>query len=81
MIVLLRFNVYSTFYRHLSNEVTQQMVAHVTVFENARKNVNATVAFGKLHLASLLTSTESPPAGVCISNGMTHVSLINTAET
>lgn len=57
MIVLLRFHVYSTFYGHLSNKVTQQMVAHKSSTKKyKKKNANAKNAFTKLDLAPLLAS-------------------------
>lgn len=38
MIVLFRFHVYGTFYRHLFDKATQQMVAHESSPQKCNKN-------------------------------------------
>lgn len=55
-IVLLRFHVYATFYGHLFDKATKQMVAHESSPQKCNKIGNATIAFGELHLAPLLAS-------------------------
>lgn len=38
MIALLRFHVYGTFYSHLFDKVTQQMVTHQSISQKCHKN-------------------------------------------